>query len=154
MSEEKHAVRAIIEDIESRLLLVRRLSHEKHYANFYELPGGKLDNEDFLDESGNEVNLEEALKTAIKREVAEETGLEIEPDIYKRMFVNTIYDLNVHYFVCEVSGGYLDINPEEVQPNSQYYFSREEVDKIIKEGKMAFEMGSVMEEYFRERFGM
>ena len=57
-------VRAIIEDEAGRLLLVRRSPQSIHFAGEWEFPGGKLDPGENVD-------------AAIRREVREETGLEI-----------------------------------------------------------------------------
>jgi len=60
------AVRAFIEDDDGRVLLIKRASDSKTNASRWELPGGKI---------GTGESLEEALK----REVKEETNLEIIP---------------------------------------------------------------------------
>jgi len=60
------AVRAFIEDDDGRVLLIKRAADSKTNASRWELPGGKI---------GTRESLEEALK----REVKEETNLEIIP---------------------------------------------------------------------------
>lgn len=58
------AVKALVSDGEGRCLLIRRSKSSKFFAGKWDLPGGKVDaGEDF--------------ETAIKREVEEETGLNI-----------------------------------------------------------------------------
>jgi 8-oxo-dGTP diphosphatase len=59
------AVRAVIRDDQSRCLLIRRSRACKAFVGTWEWPGGKAD-------PG------EAFDAAVRREVAEETGLEIE----------------------------------------------------------------------------
>jgi 8-oxo-dGTP diphosphatase len=58
------AVRAIIRDEQGRCLLIRRSHVCEHFAGTWEWPGGKADPGETLDES-------------VKREVREETALEI-----------------------------------------------------------------------------
>ncbi len=59
------AVRAVISDQRGRCLLVRRSNSSKWFAGTWEWPGGKVDSGETYD-------------VALHREVAEETGLEIE----------------------------------------------------------------------------
>ena len=59
------AVRAMIIDDKGRCLLVRRSTHNKSYVGAWEWPGGKA-------EPG------EAFDVAVRREVAEEVGLQVE----------------------------------------------------------------------------
>jgi 8-oxo-dGTP diphosphatase len=59
------AVKAVIFDDQGRCLMVRRSKHNQSFVGLWEWPGGKVDpGEDFA--------------TAIRREVAEETGLVVE----------------------------------------------------------------------------
>lgn len=59
------AVRAVIHDDRSRMLLLRRSNVCRHFVGCWEWPGGKLDaGEDF--------------ESAVKRETKEETSLEVE----------------------------------------------------------------------------
>ena len=58
------AVKALVDDGEGRCLLIRRSMGSKFFAGKWDLPGGKVDaGEDF--------------ETALRREVEEETGLNI-----------------------------------------------------------------------------
>ena len=59
------AVRALVRDAAGRLLLLRRSAQCRHFVGQWEFPGGKAD-------PG------EAFDAALRREVREETGLEIE----------------------------------------------------------------------------
>ncbi len=58
------AVRAVVRDPEGRCLLIRRSSACKAFVGTWEWPGGKADPGESFD-------------VAVRREVAEETGLEI-----------------------------------------------------------------------------
>jgi 8-oxo-dGTP diphosphatase len=60
-------VRAIIPSKDGQLLLLRRSSQSIHFAGEWEFPGGK-------------VNPGERVGEALRREVLEETGLEVEPN--------------------------------------------------------------------------
>jgi 8-oxo-dGTP diphosphatase len=63
------AVKAIILDAQNRCLLVRRSALNKRFAGKWEWPGGKVDKgEHFAD--------------ALRREVREETGLEVELEAF------------------------------------------------------------------------
>ncbi len=57
-------VRAIIADEAGRLLLLRRAAQSRNFVGEWEFPGGKMDDGEMVDE-------------ALRREVREETGLEI-----------------------------------------------------------------------------
>ena len=59
------AVRAVILDGQGRCLLVRRSAHNRSFVGTWEWPGGKADPGETFDQ-------------AVRREVAEEAGLEIE----------------------------------------------------------------------------
>lgn len=63
-SPTEFSARAVITDTEGRALLVRRSERNRHSAGQWEFPGGKVD-------AG------ESLEAAVRREVREETGLEI-----------------------------------------------------------------------------
>ena len=60
------AVRAVILDDQGRCLLLRRSGINKHFVGQWEWPGGKTDDGETFD-------------VALRREVREETGLEVEP---------------------------------------------------------------------------
>jgi len=60
------AVRAVIVDDDGRCLLIRRANTCKHFVGKWEWPGGKVDDGETFD-------------VALRREVREETGLEVEP---------------------------------------------------------------------------
>lgn len=59
-------LRGFIEDDDGRVLIIKRSSSSKTNPSTWELPGGK-------------VGAGESLEEALKREVKEETGLEIQP---------------------------------------------------------------------------
>ncbi|MFT4553927.1 MAG: 8-oxo-dGTP diphosphatase [Chlamydiales bacterium] len=115
------AARALI-IVEKKILLV---SNDKSY---WYLPGGRL-------------ALGEDLKTCLKREVMEETGLEVEPhDLWQLTeFLDLdgrIHDEPTHKVECifraSLLNGELDPNwiDEDLSVNHSQFFSLEEVQKI------------------------
>lgn len=60
------SVRALITDAAGRCLLLRRTPGARHFAGQWDLPGGKVEPDEPLDRG-------------LRREVREETGLEVEP---------------------------------------------------------------------------
>jgi len=60
------AVRAVIVDDQGRCLLIRRSRACKHFVGKWEWPGGKVDEGETFD-------------AALRREVREETGLDVQP---------------------------------------------------------------------------
>ena len=102
---------------ESQILVVKRAAHEHFYPNIWEIPGGKVEDFDLT------------ILDALKREVLEETSLQVEEVIGTVMsfdyFVekkiakedggdksslSTSLQLN---FVCTVTNYNISINPEE-----------------------------------------
>ncbi len=77
---------------DSRCLILKRDSREKVHPNKYAVPGGKLEWAD-LDISnptrinGDVLDFEYAVEDLLRREVKEEAGIEIEPDI---KYINSV----------------------------------------------------------------
>jgi 8-oxo-dGTP pyrophosphatase MutT (NUDIX family) len=64
---------------DGRVLIVKRAPNEKNYPNRWILPGGKLTTEDYLNLKPNPDGLwYNVLEKALKRELKEETDLEVE----------------------------------------------------------------------------
>ncbi|MCX6774925.1 MAG: NUDIX domain-containing protein [DPANN group archaeon] len=64
---------------DGRVLIVKRAPNEKNYPNRWILPGGKLTTDDYLNLSPNSDGLwYNVLEKALKREIKEETNLEVE----------------------------------------------------------------------------
>ena len=59
------AVKAVIFDAEGRCLMIRRSAHNRNFVGCWEWPGGKADPGESFDQ-------------AVRREVLEETGLDVE----------------------------------------------------------------------------
>lgn len=74
--KEINKVRAVVLNKEGRALLV-------HYAGLYMLPGGKIEENETQEE-------------ALKREIAEETGIEIEPSQAEKFLVINSYSENYY----------------------------------------------------------
>ena len=100
-----------------KLLLLKRAEHEEHYPNIFEIPGGKVEDEDLT------------IRDAVKREVMEETGLQVEeisaattPFSYTierkvpgdesglERVLRTSLQFN---FVCDVTGYDFKVDPDE-----------------------------------------
>ncbi|MEK6645921.1 MAG: NUDIX hydrolase [Candidatus Firestonebacteria bacterium] len=101
-------VAAILMD-ENRILLVR---HMKSGKDYWLLPGGG-------------VHYTENLETALKRELKEETNLDIQ--MRKLMFVNDSIPLDGHRhvlnftFLCDIVSGTLKLIPEEVLKEAKFF---------------------------------
>ena len=63
----KKGVNIVITNNQGKILILERSSSEFNYPNFWDLPGGKVEND-------------ETLQEAVKREVKEESGLDIEQE--------------------------------------------------------------------------
>ncbi|KAL9036279.1 MAG: hypothetical protein Q9180_004388 [Flavoplaca navasiana] len=100
----------------SKILLLKRASHEDFYPNKFEIPGGKVEDSD------------STVLDAVKREVFEEAAMEVTAVIgftksfdyetekttvvegKERTVSQTSLQLN---YVCEVAGYNFKVNPEE-----------------------------------------
>ncbi len=105
----------------------------------WSLPGGLLE-------------VGEALKDGVRREVREETGLEVEPlgvfEIFERIMRDEQGAPEYHYvlidYVCRVVGG--DLRPGDDVCAVQWVLQRDLQSMIITEGTLG-----VIEKAFRER---
>jgi ADP-ribose pyrophosphatase YjhB (NUDIX family) len=129
-------VGALILDGE-RILMAQR--GKPPLLGWWSLPGGAL-------ETG------ELLADAVRREVREETGLEIEPlgviEIFERIMRDDAGAAEYHYvlidYVCRVTGGTLEAGDDVCRAE---WVEREELKKLqITEGTLG-----VIEKAFRER---
>lgn len=120
-----------------RILLAQR--GKQPLMGWWSLPGGAL-------ETG------ELLADAIRREVREETGLEIEPmgviEIFERIMRDASGTPEYHYvlidYLCRVTGGVLKAGDDAC---AVQWFARGELGKLqITEGTL-----TVIEKAFRER---
>jgi 8-oxo-dGTP diphosphatase len=98
MDTPKHSVSvaAVITDDQGRALLVQRRDN-----GHWEPPGGVLE-------------LGETIEDGLRREVREETGLDIEPGPLTGVYKNMIRGIVALVFRCKVIGGQLDTNDEAV----------------------------------------
>lgn len=100
------------------ILLLKRAAHEKHYPDIFEIPGGKIEDSD------------PTVLDAVKREIFEETGLEVfevigsaKPFSYilEKRFVENSAEVSSVWrsslqmnFVCEVVAGTIfRVDPNE-----------------------------------------
>ena len=88
------SVSAIITDDHGRALLVQLRDNER-----WEPPGGVLE-------------LGETIHDGLRREVREETGLSVEPDMLTGAYKNMSRGIVALVFRCEITGGHLTANDE------------------------------------------
>jgi 8-oxo-dGTP diphosphatase len=88
------SVSGVITDDHGRALLIQR--HDNHH---WEPPGGVLE-------------LDEAIEDGLRREIREETGLDIEPDTLTGVYKNMNRGIIALVFRCKVTGGELTTNDE------------------------------------------
>ena len=88
------SVSGVIPDDHGRVLLIRRRDNQH-----WEPPGGVLE-------------LGETIHDGLRREVREETGLDIEPDILTGVYKNMPRGIIALVFRCKITGGQLTTNGE------------------------------------------
>ncbi|MBT2208696.1 NUDIX hydrolase [Actinomadura sp. NEAU-AAG7] len=88
------AVAGVVIDDQDRALLIRRLENGR-----WEPPGGVLE-------------LGEIFAEGVRREVKEETGLDVEPGALTGVYKNMAHGIVTLAFRCHVLGGTLMTNPE------------------------------------------
>ena len=93
-SRHSVSVSGVITDDHGRALLIQR--RDNHH---WEPPGGVLE-------------LDETIQDGLRREVREETGLDIEPDTLSGIYKNMNRGIVALVFRCKVTGGHLTTNDE------------------------------------------
>ncbi len=88
------SVSGVITDDHGRALLIQRRDNHR-----WEPPGGVLE-------------LGESIEDGLRREVREETGLDIEPDTLSGVYKNMSRGIVALVFRCKVTGGQLATNDE------------------------------------------
>ena len=88
------SVSGVIPDDHGRVLLIRRRDNQH-----WEPPGGVLE-------------LGEAIHDGLRREIREETGLDIEPDALTGVYKNMSRGIIALVFRCKITGGQLTANDE------------------------------------------
>jgi 8-oxo-dGTP diphosphatase len=88
------SVSGVIPDDHGRVLLIRRRDNQH-----WEPPGGVLE-------------LAETIRDGLRREIREETGLDIEPDALTGVYKNMPRGIIALVFRCKITGGYLTANDE------------------------------------------
>ena len=103
--DSKIVAKAILVDPKGRVLLLKRTSYMKKFANELDLPGGH-------------VHIGEDIVTGLLREVKEETDL----DLTRWEFVKKVK--NIHFYLCECKNFNIKLSDE----HSEYLFK--EVDHL------------------------
>ena len=88
------SVSGVILDDHGRVLLIRRRDNQH-----WEPPGGVLE-------------LAETIPDGLRREIREETGLDIEPDALTGVYKNMPRGIIALVFRCKITGGHLTTNDE------------------------------------------
>jgi 8-oxo-dGTP diphosphatase len=88
------SVSGVIPDDHGRVLLIRRRDNQH-----WEPPGGVLE-------------LDETIHDGLRREIREETGLDIEPDALTGVYKNMPRGIIALVFRCKITGGHLTANDE------------------------------------------
>jgi 8-oxo-dGTP diphosphatase len=88
------SVSGVIPDDHGRVLLIRRRDNQH-----WEPPGGVLE-------------LDETIHDGLRREIREETGLDIEPDALTGVYKNMPRGIIALVFRCKITGGQLATNDE------------------------------------------
>lgn len=91
--EEKSSAVAIIKNNIGEILFLKRFSYDRSFPDIYCLPGGKVEED-------------EDIKTALYREVKEETNLNVINETYIGVhhFSNDTTRFKMYMFICEVIG--------------------------------------------------
>lgn len=102
------ATKAIIKNQEGKYLILVKSSKEDINPNTYDLPGGRI-------------NFGEKLEDAVTREVKEETGLDIKPQkVFEAWtFTKEGFQLVGINYLCEFVGG--DLKLSEEHDNAEWY---------------------------------
>jgi 8-oxo-dGTP diphosphatase len=93
-SRHSVSVAGVITDDHGRALLIQRRDNHR-----WEPPGGVLE-------------LGETIQDGLRREVREETGLDIEPIALTGVYKNMARGIIALVFRCKITGGHLQINDE------------------------------------------
>jgi 8-oxo-dGTP diphosphatase len=97
-SQPRHSVSVsgVVTDDHGRALLIQRRDNQR-----WEPPGGVLE-------------LDESVEDGLRREVREETGLDVEPDTLSGIYKNMKRGIIALVFRCKVTGGQLATNDEVI----------------------------------------
>ena len=101
----------------NKVLLLKRSGYVKKFANDWDLPGGHL-------------KQNESLVKGLKREVREETGVEIEDPVFFKNIEN------IHFFVANYNFQEIKLSDEHTEYK---FFEKDELNLKEKFQKVAYE---------------
>jgi len=116
--------KAVIIDIEKRVLLLKRSKYSKKFAGEMDLPGGHMKENEPLTET-------------LEREVKEETGLDI---LYPAFFKNIG---NIHFFHAKYDSQPIKLSREHTDYG---FYSKDELDKTKKFERIAIEILEMLDQ--------
>jgi len=111
----KTVAKVVLIDDSDRVLFLKRSDYMEKYAGEWDLPGGHLKSN-------------ESLSVGLKREVEEETGLEIENEKLVEI------QANLHFFYAKYNSGKIKISHEHIEFR---FFDKEDLDPSEKFQKVA-----------------
>ncbi len=114
-NDSRNVAKAIIIDSDKRVLFLKRSDYVDKFAGEWDLPGGHI-------------QIGEELMAGLKREVKEETSLEVE----ECRFVDKLE--NIKFFVCSYTDQPIKISHEHT---GFRFFNEDDLDKNGKFEKMA-----------------
>ena len=114
-NDSKNVAKVVIIDNNERVLFLKRSDYVDKFAGEWDLPGGHI-------------QVGEELIAGLKREVKEETGL----DVDNCKFVDKLE--NIKFFMCDYTDKAIKISHEHT---SFRFFSKNDLDKDGKFEKMA-----------------
>ena len=125
------SVSGVIPDDHGRVLLIRRRDNQH-----WEPPGGVLE-------------LGEAIHDGLRREIREETGLDIEPDALTGVYKNMPRGIIARVFRCKITGGHLTPNDEV----TAFHWADDAEIRMIRDNIVIHKKGE-MPGMVRASFGM
>ncbi len=130
----KKCVNTIIIDKQNRLLVLKRNPNVKFSPSLWDLPGGKVENG-------------ETLQEAVKRETKEESNLDVEVrDSYFYIHHYPDVEIDIYAFEVELIGG--EVKIDEEQHTEFRWISKDQIESL----KYTPSVGATIREFFKNKF--